>query len=207
MNILFCGLKFYDQIPYPLILDDSNFSNNKSEHISYDKSLKGLPNECFKVESMSGNFLFGYASIFNITDYEHFRLNPGVYFGKEIDNFEEFNVLFDDSDTRYSLIQPLKKCRSKVNTNEDEVEDWTIIKKVSKDLCKRLSPNLGVRCIESYYIDVFSRPKYASTNLMHLHMEFLVFLIRRRGIKYTPIVYLEIIMMIKLYMVLEYLNN
>ena len=160
--VLFCGFKFYDQIPYPLILDDSNFSNNKSEDIAYDKSLKGLPNACFKVESMSGNFLFGYASIFYITDYEHFRLTPGVYFGKEIDNFEEFNVLFDDSDTRYSLIQPLKKCRSKVNTNEDEVEDWTIIKKVSKDLCKKLSPNLGVRCIESYYIDVFSRPKYAS---------------------------------------------
>ena len=153
--LLFCGLKYYDQIPYPLILEESKV-------VDFDERLKGLPNACFKVESMSGNFLFGYASIFNISDLEHFRFNPGVYFGKEINNFEEFNVLFDDSDTRYSLIQPLKKCRSQVNTNEDEVENWTIMKKVSRGLCKRLSPNLQLECIEAYYIDVFSRPKYAS---------------------------------------------
>ena len=155
LTLLFCGLKYYDQIPYPLILEESKV-------VDFDERLKGLPNACFKVESMSGNFLFGYASIFNISDLEHFRFNPGVYFGKEINNFEEFNVLFDDSDTRYSLIQPLKKCRSQVNTNEDEVENWTIMKKVSRGLCKRLSPNLQLECIEAYYIDVFSRPKYAS---------------------------------------------
>ena len=36
------------------------------------------------------------------------------------------------------------------------------MKKVLNDLCERLSPNLRLECIEVYYIDVFSRPKYAS---------------------------------------------
>ena len=154
--VLFCVFKYHDKIPYPLIIEEA-------EVLDFDERLKVLPNACFKVESMSGNFLFGYAYIFNISDLEHFRFNPGVYFGREINNFGEFNVLFDESDTRNSLIQPLKNCGPQVkNTNEDVVENWTIIKKVSKDLCKELSPNLGLECIKAYYIDVFSRPKYAS---------------------------------------------
>ena len=182
--ISICGLKYYDQIPYPLILEESKV-------VDFDGRLKGLPNACFKVESMSGNFLFGYASIFNISDLEHFRFNPGVYFGKEINNFEEFNVLFDDSDTRYSLIQPLKKCRSQVNTNEDEVENWTIMKKVSKDLCKRLSPNLRLECIKAYYIDVFSRPKYASYKGLNpsKYGIFGLFNLEEKGLSIVPLKY------------------
>ena len=182
--MLFCGFKYYDKIPYPLILEES-------EVLDFDERLKGLPNTCFKVESMSGNFLFGYASIFNITDLEHFRFNPGIYFGKEINNFEEFNVLFDDSDTRYSLVQPLKKCRLQANTNKDEVENWTIIKKVSKNLCKKLSPNLGFECIESYYIDVFSRPKYASYKGLNPSMYgiFGLFELEEKGLSIIPLKY------------------
>ena len=182
--ILFFGFKYYDQIPYPLILEESKVVN-------FDKRLEGLPNACFKVESMSGNFLFGYASIFNISDFEHFRFNPGIYFGKEINNFEEFNVLFDDSDTRYSLIQPLKKCRPQINTNEDEVENWTIMKKVSKDLCKELSPNLRSECIEAYYVDVFSRPKYASYKGLNTSMYgiFGLFDLEEKGLSIIPLKY------------------
>ena len=43
--ILFFGLKYYDQIPYPLILEEKKV-------VEFDDRLKELPNACFKVDEI-----------------------------------------------------------------------------------------------------------------------------------------------------------
>ena len=95
-------------------------------------------------------------------NYEEYRKNPGIFFGKEIDNYVKFNVLFDDSDTRYSLVQPIEECKIPVKEGYKVEKSWTILKNVPIDLCQELAPNIKSKCLGAYYIDVFSRPVEAS---------------------------------------------
>ena len=53
---------YHEKVPYPLILD-------YPKDVKIDDALVDLQNECFVVESFSGNYYFGYASIFNIRNY------------------------------------------------------------------------------------------------------------------------------------------
>ena len=152
---LFLIIAFYEKIPYPIFMD-----HNEKPYV--DERISNLTNACFVKESMSGGHFSGYASIFAINDFENFRFNPGLFIGKEINNYEKFNVLFDDSDTRFSFIQPISDCKNIINTDKDWVENWNVIKNVSTDTCKDLAPNIGKKCISSFYVDVYSRSKSGS---------------------------------------------
>ena len=132
------------------------------ETVKIDERISNLTNACFVKESIGGSHFAGYASIFAIQDYENFRFNPGLFIGKEIDNYEKFNVHFDDSDTRFSLIQPLTDCKKIVNTDNDWDENWNVVKNVSTDICQELAPHITKKCLSSFYIDVYSRRKSGS---------------------------------------------
>ena len=152
---LFLIIIFHEKIPYPIFIEHNEKPN-------VDERISNLTNACFVKESMSGGYFSGYASIFAINDFENFRFNPGLFIGKEINNFEKFNVLFDDSDTRFSLIQPISDCKNIINTDKDWVENWNVVKNVSTDICQDLSPNIGKKCLSSFYVDVYSRSKTGS---------------------------------------------
>ena len=77
-------LSHIDEFPYPLILDIP-----KTEDVKISKEWKNLKYPCFKVETLSGNWLSDYSGYFSISDYENFRLNPGLYFGHEIKDYKE----------------------------------------------------------------------------------------------------------------------
>ena len=133
-----------------------------NEKPNVDERISNLTNACFVKESMSGGYFSGYASIFAINDFENFRFNPGLFIGKEINNYEKFNVLFDDSDTRFSLIQPISDCKNIINTDKDWVENWNVVKNVSTNICQELAPHIGRKCLSSFYVDVYSRSKTGS---------------------------------------------
>ena len=103
--LFFLTWTYHDKVPYPLIYD-------YPENVKLDDAIVELQNECFVVEGFSGNYYFGYASIFNIRNYDEYRKNTSLFFVKEIDHYVKFNVLFDDSDTRYSLVQPVEECKN-----------------------------------------------------------------------------------------------
>ena len=153
--LFFLTWTYHDKVPYPLIYD-------YPENVKLDDAIVGLQNECFVVEGFSGNYYFGYASIFNIRNYDEYRKNPGLFFGKEIDHYVKFNVLFDESDTRYSLVQPVEECKKPVKEVYKVEKSWTVLKNVSTKLCQELAPNIKSKCLGVYYIDVFSRPVEAS---------------------------------------------
>ena len=77
-------ISYKNDFPYPIFFDVPTF--NKKELKSEWKNLK-YP--CFKVETLSGNWLSDYSGYFSISDYENFRLNPGLYFGEEIKDYNE----------------------------------------------------------------------------------------------------------------------
>lgn len=148
-------ISFKNDIPYPMLIEFD-------ETVKNDERISNLTNACFVKESMGGSYFAGYASIFAIQDYENFRFNPGLFIGKEIDNYEKFNVHFDDSDTRFSLIQPITDCKKIVNTDKDWDENWNVVKNVSADICQELAPHIEEKCLSSFYIDVYSRSKSGS---------------------------------------------
>ena len=151
----FLTITFYEKIPYPIFMEHN-------EKASVDKRITNLTNACFVKESMAGRYFSGYASIFAINDFENFRFNPGLFIGKEINNYEKFNVLFDDSDTRFSLIQPISDCKNIINTDKDWDENWNVVKNVSTNICQELAPHIGRKCLSSFYVDVYSRSKTGS---------------------------------------------
>ena len=155
MSIPLTLISFKNDIPYPMLIEFD-------ETVKNDERISNLTNACFVKESMGGSYFAGYASIFAIQDYENFRFNPGLFIGKEIDNYEKFNVHFDDSDTRFSLIQPITDCKKIVNTDKDWDENWNVVKNVSADICQELAPHIAKKCLSSFYIDVYSRSKTGS---------------------------------------------
>ena len=94
---LFIGLPYINKVPYPLILDIP-----KSNEINITEEWKNLKYPCFKVETLSGNWLSDYSGYFSISDYENFRLNPGLYFGNEIKDYKEKEVLIGYGSEMYS---------------------------------------------------------------------------------------------------------
>ena len=104
------SLPYINKDPYPLILDIPQFDQKKIA-----EEWKNLTYPCFKVETLSGNWLSDYSGYFSISDYGNFRLNPGLYFGREINDYKEKQVLigYTDVDEMYSLIQPIDRCVKK----------------------------------------------------------------------------------------------
>ena len=102
------SLPYINKDPYPLILDIPQFDQKKIA-----EEWKNLTYPCFKVETLSGNWLSDYSGYFSISDYGNFRLNPGLYFGKEIKDYKEKKVLIGYGAEMYSLVQPIETCVKK----------------------------------------------------------------------------------------------
>ena len=155
---LFIGLPYIDKIPYPLILDVP-----KSNEIIISDEWKNLKYPCFKVETLSGNWLSDYSGYFSISDYENFRLNPGLYFGNEIKDYKEKEVLIGYGSEMYSLIQPIDKCINKeIKKNKSVEETFYILGEVNTDVCEFHAPNIETKCKSSYIVQSCSFSKTGS---------------------------------------------
>lgn len=144
----FVLISYIDQIPYPLILD---IPRNKD--IKLSNEWKNLKYPCFKVETLSGNWLSDYSRYFSISDYENFRRNPGLYFGNEIKDYKEKNVLIGYGSQKYSLIQPIKKCVKKEIKNTKNFENvFYILGEFNTKICDLHAPYIQSKCESSYIV-------------------------------------------------------
>lgn len=154
----FLSFAYWDKIPYPLILDVP-----KSKDIKIANEWKKLKYPCFKVETLSGNWLSDYARNFNIADYEHFRLNPGLYFGNEIKDYKEKKVLIGYGSEMYSLIQPIDQCVKKEIKNKETHDNvFYILGQFNTELCNSHAPNIKSKCKSSYIVQSCSFSKTGS---------------------------------------------
>lgn len=155
---LFIGLPYIDKVPYPMILDIPN-----SDKIHIANEWKNLKYPCFKVETLSGNWLSDYSGYFSIHDYENFRLNPGLYFGNQIKDYKEKEVLIGYGSEMYSLIQPIDMCVQKEIKNQktDEKVFW-ILGEFNQKICDAHAPYIQSKCQSSYIVHSCSFSKTGS---------------------------------------------
>jgi len=154
----FLSLPYWNKIPYPLLLDIP-----KSNEIKIADEWKNLKYPCFKVETLSGNWLSDYSDYFSIYDYENFRLNPGLYFGKEIKDYTEKEVLTGYNPEPYSLIQPIDTCINKKTKKNKSVEEaFYILGEVNTDVCVYHAPHIQSKCLSSYIVQSCSFSKTGS---------------------------------------------
>ena len=155
---VFISISYIDEVPYPIVLDIP-----KSNEINITEEWKNLKYPCFKVETLSGNWLSDYSGYFSISDYENFRLNPGLYFGKEIKDYTEKEVLIGYNPEQYSLIQPIDKCiNKKIKKNKSVEETFYILGEVNTDVCEFHAPHIQSKCKSSYIVQSCSFSKTGS---------------------------------------------
>ena len=157
---LIISLPYINEVPYPLILDVP-----QSDKIKIADEWKNLTYPCFKVETLSGNWLSDYSGYFSISDYEHFRLNPGLYFGKEINDYKEKQVLigYTDVDEMYSLVQPIDRCvKLEIKRQETNESRFYILGEVTTHTCQLHAPHIQSKCESSYIVQSCSFSKTGS---------------------------------------------
>ena len=187
--IFFLVIAYKDEIPYPLILETPKLD----ETIIADQ-WKNLIYPCFKVETLSGNLLSDYSGYFSISNYENFRRNPGLYFGNEIKDYEEKEVLIGYSPKKYSLIQPIDKCVKKDIQNNDDYEDkFYFLGEINTKVCDLHAPYIQSKCQSSYLIESCSFSKTGSMtgiNPCTIGM-FGLFDLKKTGLSIVPLKYFE----------------
>ena len=187
--ILFTFFKYVDDVPYPLFIEIPS-----QQKLEIKGDWKNLTFPCFKVETMSGNRLSDYSGYFNIVDYENFRKNPGLYFGNEIKDFKEKEVLIGYGSNMYSLIQPVDKCvKEKLSNTKSMDYNFYIWDQVKPKICKQHAPYLKAECKSSYIIKSCSFSKTGSmTGLNPCTVGlFGLFNIKDMGLSIVPLKYFE----------------
>ena len=124
--------------------------------------------DCFVTEWMSSDNFEEFEDRFGIFNSEHFRLNPGEYFGREITDNRPLEASWDRRET-VALIQSLDSCSSTKFENKavdggehivtsfdsyDLQQRYKILNPVSLDQCSSMAPDIGSACIESYRMEV-----------------------------------------------------
>jgi len=187
--ITFIAIFYIDEIPYPLILNTP-----KSEDIKISNEWKNFKYPCFKVETLSGNWLSDYSGYFSISDYENFRLNPGLYFGDEIKDYNEKKVLIGYSPEMYSLIQPIHKCVNKEIKNADTHDNvFYILGDFNPKICDAHAPYIQSKCQSSYIVQTCSFSKTGSmTGINQCTIGlFGLFNLKEVGLSIVPLKYFE----------------
>ena len=155
---LIFSVPYINEVPYPLILNVP-----QSDEIKIADELKPLKYPCFKVETLSGNWLSDYSGYFSISDYGNFRLNPGLYFGKEIKDYKEKKVLIGYGAEMYSLIQPIDRCvQQEIKRQETNESRFYILGEVKTHTCQLHAPHIQSKCESSYLVQSCSLSKTGS---------------------------------------------
>ena len=151
-------ISYKNDIPYPLFLDAPTFNKNE-----LNSEWKNLKYPCFKVETLSGNWLSDYSGYFSISDYGNFRLNPGLYFGAEIKDYKEKKVLIGYGAEMYSLIQPIDRCvKQEIQRQETHESVFYILGAVKTSICQLHAPHIQSKCKSSYIVQSCSFSKTGS---------------------------------------------
>ena len=114
---------------------------------------------CFSYNWMSSDNFEEFSTYFKIDDLNNLIANPGIYFGKEINNFYPIKPSWCDSEDceQISLVNYTKECSETGNLKtEIDVKGskfaYRLLKLVDKKLCSKLTPNLNLPCESSYLI-------------------------------------------------------
>ena len=99
-----------------------------------------------------------------IDDRWHFNYNAGLYLGSVINDYAP------TKEENYQIISFLDGCNSKypepelkhgfLGSTVKDSELWftftqyKLLKKVSKEECKKLAPSIGLQCLEAYYLQI-----------------------------------------------------
>ena len=139
-----------------------------TEHNGWVVNGKTLHPDCFVTEWMSSDNFEEFEDRFGILNSDHFRRNPGEYFGREITDYRPLEASWDLRET-VALIQSLDSCSSTKFENKavdggvhivtsfdsyDLQQRYKILNPVSLDQCSSMAPDIGSACIESYRIEV-----------------------------------------------------
>ena len=155
---LIFSVPYINEVPYPFILNVP-----QSDEIKIADEWKPLKYPCFKVETLSGNWLSDYSGYFSISDYGNFRLNPGLYFGKEIKDYKEKKVLIGYGAEMYSLIQPIDRCVQQEIKRQETIESrFYILGEVKTHTCQLHAPHIQSKCESSYIVQSCSFSKTGS---------------------------------------------
>ena len=141
-----------------------------SEQDGWVVNGKTLHPDCFATEWMSSDNFKVYERRFGIRDIERFRQLPGEFFGREIKDFGPLPTEGQFiSHTSVSLVKPLGFCIPEPFNFSAEynqvyvVEDfgswkleqfYKLVDQLTPSHCSSLAPNIGVRCIEAYKVEV-----------------------------------------------------
>lgn len=114
---------------------------------------------CFSYNWISSDNFEEFNEFFKINDLRNLVKNPGIYMGKEINDFNPIKPSWCDGGdcNRISLVNYIKDC-SEINNSKTEIEvegskiAYRLLKSVDKDLCAQLTPNLNLSCESSYLI-------------------------------------------------------
>ena len=124
---------------------------------------------CFVRQWYSGDNFETIAEAYQITNYQHFSQNIGLYLGKEITSLSAIPSGWDDPD-KIDIVQQVNTCSAHqtqaksgyIETTVCEDEEKLFCKKslyrilfpVSVATCQDFSPNLTLRCKEAYVVEV-----------------------------------------------------
>ena len=139
-----------------------------SEQNGWVVNGKTLHPDCFVIEWMSSDNFEEFEDRFGILNSDHFRHNPGEYFGREITEYRPFEASWDRREI-VALIQSLDSCSSTKFENKaadggvhivtsfdsyDLQQRYKVLNPVSLDQCSSMAPDIGSACIESYRMEV-----------------------------------------------------
>ena len=186
--VLFFGLPYLNKVPYPLFLDIPRY-----DEIKITDEWKNLKYPCFKVETMSGNWLLIILVIFIFLIMKTLEPIPDNTFGKEITDYKE-KVLIGYGDHMYSLIQPINKCiKAEINNSETHENTFRVLGAVKSQTCQLHAPNIQSECKSSYLVKSCSYSKTGSmTGLNPCTMGlFGLFDLDEVGLSIVPLKYFE----------------
>ncbi len=137
-----------------------------------------IPPQYFSTKWMSGDNYKDFADKFMIKNYRNFAKNPGLYFGKEITNFDP---IISSWDAEIYLATSMKKCFQgalrfgrvenigfpTITTEDGSVETeicsskdvctkfaYTILAEIPTDKCNKLAKHVEGECLTSYLISI-----------------------------------------------------
>ena len=137
----------------------SNPEPLKYKQNGFEISGTTISPKCFSYEWMSGDNFEEYADKFKIIDYDDFRVNTGLYFGREITDFQSIvpNWCVGNC-SEINLINSVGKCNAEpsfINNNAVILNDLSYVvldQKIAN--CSQLSPNLAVNLKDCFLVSM-----------------------------------------------------